>query len=217
MQRCILLCNSCVLSEGKLCSDNPDEVALLYGVRELGSVIVQKSDETVVLRVNGGEAEEWKLLRVNAFSSERKCMSVVAKNEKHGVIRVYVKVCVVEWTDVQGAEECVLAECDEKESEVSRMDSQQSYKLDNASEMELLRSTSRTCDKKGWYLEVRVTRRRRKLVLAMRSLAEEEWTTLNNNMTAAECSIHERESLVEQACCSGVGCHAVAPSRSRRV
>ena len=113
--RCILLCNSCVLSEGKLCSDNPDEVALLYGVRELGSVIVQKSDETVVLRVNGGEAEEWKLLRVNAFSSERKCMSVVAKNEKHGVIRVYVKVCVVEWTDVQGAEECVLAECDEKE------------------------------------------------------------------------------------------------------
>ena len=50
---------------------------------------------------------------------------------------------------MQGAEECVLAECDEKESEVSRMDSQQSYKLDNASEMELLRSTSRTCDKKG--------------------------------------------------------------------
>ena len=138
-----------MLSEGKLCSDNPDEVALLYGVRELGSVIVQKSDETVVLRVNGGEAEEWKLLRVNAFSSERKCMSVVAKNEKHGVIRVYVKVCVVEWTNVQGAEECVLAECDEKESEVSRMDSQQSYKLDNASEMELLRSTSRTCDKTG--------------------------------------------------------------------
>lgn len=123
-----------MLSEGKLCSDNPDEVALLYGIRELGSVIVQKSDETVVLRMNGGEAEEWKLLRVNAFSSERKCMSVVAKNEKHGVIRVYVKVCVFEWSDAQGAEECVLAECDEKESEVSRLDSQQSYKLDNASE-----------------------------------------------------------------------------------
>ena len=85
-----------MLSEGKLCSDNPDEIALLYGIRALGSVIVQKSDERVVLRVNGGEKEEWRLLRVNAFSSERKCMSVVAKNERYGVIHVYVKVRVAE-------------------------------------------------------------------------------------------------------------------------
>ena len=45
-------------------------------------------------------------------------------------------------------------------------------------------------------MEARVTRSRRKLVLAMRSLTEEEWTTLNKNMTAAECSIHERECVV---------------------
>lgn len=51
----------------------------------------------------------------------------------------------------------------------------------------------------------------------MRSLAEEEWTALNDAMTAAECSIHERESLVEKAFLSDVVCHAVAPSRSRRV
>ena len=37
LQRCVLLCNSCVLDKGVLFSDNPDEVALLRGMRECGA------------------------------------------------------------------------------------------------------------------------------------------------------------------------------------
>ena len=56
LERCVLLCNSCVLDRGVLFSDNPDEVALLRGARESGSVLLQKHDEKVEIRVGGGVA-----------------------------------------------------------------------------------------------------------------------------------------------------------------
>jgi len=62
LERCVLLCNSCVLDRGVLFSDNPDEVALLRGARESGSVLLQKHDEKVEIRVGGGQPEAWRLL-----------------------------------------------------------------------------------------------------------------------------------------------------------
>ena len=113
LERCVLLCNSCVLDRGVLFSDNPDEVALLRGARESGSVLLQKHDEKVEIRVGGGQPEAWRLLRVIAFSSDRKRMSVVAKNEKTGVIRVYAKVGVWRWRQSQGADDCIFSLCAE--------------------------------------------------------------------------------------------------------
>ena len=94
LKRCVLLCNSCVLDKGVLFSDNPDEVALLRGMRECGSVLLRKHDEEVEIRVGGGQPETWRVLRVNAFSSDRKRMSVAAKNLATGAIRIYSKVRV---------------------------------------------------------------------------------------------------------------------------
>lgn len=119
LERCVLLCNSCVLDRGVLFSDNPDEVALLRGARESGSVLLQKHDEKVEIRVGGGQPEAWRLLRVIAFSSDRKRMSVVAKNEKTGVIRVYAKVGVWRWCQTQGADDCIFSLCAEGTVEVA--------------------------------------------------------------------------------------------------
>ena len=119
LERCVLLCNSCVLDRGVLFSDNPDEVALLRGARESGSVLLQKHDEKVEIRVGGGQPEAWRLLRVIAFSSDRKRMSVVAKNEKTGVIRVYAKVGVWRWRQSQGADDCIFSLCAEGTVEVA--------------------------------------------------------------------------------------------------
>lgn len=119
LERCVLLCNSCVLDRGVLFSDNPDEVALLRGARESGSVLLQKHDEKVEIRVGGGQPEAWRLLRVIAFSSDRKRMSVVAKNEKTGVIRLYAKVGVWRWRQTQGADDCIFSLCAEGTVEVA--------------------------------------------------------------------------------------------------
>ena len=119
LERCVLLCNSCVLDRGVLFSDNPDEVALLRGARESGSVLLQKHDEKVEIRVGGGQPEAWRLLRVIAFSSDRKRMSVVATNEKTGVIRVYAKVGVWRWRQSQGADDCIFSLCAEGTVEVA--------------------------------------------------------------------------------------------------
>ena len=116
LERCVLLCNSCVLDRGVLFSDNPDEVALLRGARESGSVL---HDEKVEICVGGGQPEAWRLLRVIAFSSDRKRMSVVAKNEKTGVIRVYAKVGVWRWRQTQGADDCIFSLCAEGTVEVA--------------------------------------------------------------------------------------------------
>lgn len=79
--------------ENGLKSDNPDELALLYGIQSMGAVIETKVDKTVTLRF-GENVEHWTILRVIAFSSDRKRMSVIAQNDDTKEIRVFTKVFI---------------------------------------------------------------------------------------------------------------------------
>ena len=90
-QRCILLCNSCFILSNTIKSDNPDETALLMGCIQLGSCVLHRDDQKVIVRVCDKEEEEWEVLQLNPFTSERKRMSIVVKNVKNGSIFVFLK------------------------------------------------------------------------------------------------------------------------------
>ena len=51
-----------------------------------------RTDTSIEIQLEGGEKESWEILKLNAFSSERKRMSIVVKNTITGQIMIYVKV-----------------------------------------------------------------------------------------------------------------------------
>lgn len=62
-------------------SPSPDETALLNGLRSSGVWLVSRSKDQLKIRLEGKE-ETWELLKVFEFSSDRKRMSVVVRNER---------------------------------------------------------------------------------------------------------------------------------------
>ena len=88
----MLLCNSSTMTQNGPNSGSPDELALLHGLKQLGGFILAKDETLVRLRLPRGGEETWAIARVNAFSSERKRMSVVVRNVETGEIRLYMKV-----------------------------------------------------------------------------------------------------------------------------
>ncbi|KAM7198782.1 hypothetical protein V8F33_004796 [Rhypophila sp. PSN 637] len=81
------LCHSCLPEtiEGKLeyQSASPDELALVRAAQELGFIVIQRSSQTVTLRISNGEGSEservYEILDVIEFSSKRKRMSIVVR------------------------------------------------------------------------------------------------------------------------------------------
>ena len=72
-------------------SDNPDELALVYGVYSLGAVIESKEDKSVCIRF-GSTREKWNILKIIPFSSDRKRMSVIVENDATKEIKLFIKV-----------------------------------------------------------------------------------------------------------------------------
>lgn len=83
----IALCHTCLpeSKDGKIDfqASSPDELALVRAAQELGYVVIQRSSQTVTLRVatpDGGQKDEvYQILDVIEFSSKRKRMSVVVR------------------------------------------------------------------------------------------------------------------------------------------
>ncbi|KAM7195758.1 hypothetical protein V8F20_007328 [Naviculisporaceae sp. PSN 640] len=81
------LCHSCLpeIKEGKLeyQSASPDELALVRAAQELGFVVIQRSSQTVTLRISNGESSEtermYEILDVIEFSSKRKRMTIIVR------------------------------------------------------------------------------------------------------------------------------------------
>lgn len=92
LARCVLLCNSSSLTHSGPNASSPDELALLYGLTQLGGLLRAKDDARVDLKLPGGNGETWRIERLNAFTSERKRMSVVVRNGETGEIRLFMKV-----------------------------------------------------------------------------------------------------------------------------
>ncbi|RYO80660.1 hypothetical protein DL766_004851 [Monosporascus sp. MC13-8B] len=84
---CMALCHTCLpeTKDGKIDfqASSPDELAMVRAAQELGYLVIQRSSQTVTLRIatpDGGEKDEvYQILDVIEFSSKRKRMSVVVR------------------------------------------------------------------------------------------------------------------------------------------
>lgn len=81
------LCHSCLpeIKEGRLeyQSASPDELALVRAAQDLGFIVIQRSSQTVTLRISSGEGSEtermYEILDVIEFSSKRKRMTIIVR------------------------------------------------------------------------------------------------------------------------------------------
>lgn len=92
---CIALCNDCIsIRDGdKISYNGPsvDEVCLMDMARDAGiSYFVDRDSSSVRIATDDGQLE-FALIHTYQFTSDRKCMSVIVKNEKDGKTYSYVK------------------------------------------------------------------------------------------------------------------------------
>ena len=81
------LCHSCLpeMKEGKLefQSASPDELALVKAAQELGFIVIQRSSQTVTIRISNGEGSDsdrvYQILDVIEFTSKRKRMTIIVR------------------------------------------------------------------------------------------------------------------------------------------
>jgi len=95
-------------SKNEYNASSPDELALVNAAKYFG-VIFEKRDEdnNMIVRLKDGEVEKYKLLNTLEFTSSRKRMSVIIKDENDGRIRVLTK----------GADSVILPRLDTERSE----------------------------------------------------------------------------------------------------
>ena len=68
-------------------------MALLQGLLAVGSRMTGRSDTNIRLQLAGKEEEEdWSILKVNAFSSDRKRMGIIVRNGITKQIVLFMKV-----------------------------------------------------------------------------------------------------------------------------
>uniref|UniRef100_A0A7S1JAI8 Phospholipid-transporting ATPase n=1 Tax=Eutreptiella gymnastica TaxID=73025 RepID=A0A7S1JAI8_9EUGL len=81
--RCVLLCNTCVLSRdvnGNLLpeSQSQDEVALVKGLMSNGYFLTNRNSRSMTLSLDG-QVEEWTIEGLLEFDSDRKRMSIIVR------------------------------------------------------------------------------------------------------------------------------------------
>ncbi|KAI8057109.1 hypothetical protein BDF22DRAFT_617084 [Syncephalis plumigaleata] len=85
--RCIAICHAAIPVLDKdgtsvlYESPSPDESALLYGLRDDDGLLLHRSKDIITISVFGQE-ETYELLRILDFTSDRKRMSVIVRNDK---------------------------------------------------------------------------------------------------------------------------------------
>ncbi|KDO15878.1 hypothetical protein SPRG_18585, partial [Saprolegnia parasitica CBS 223.65] len=76
--RCLLLCHTATAAQTVIRSTSPDEVALLNACHRFNCAFEGRSHNLLRIRVFG-KLEEYTLLSLHEFDSDRKCMSVVVQ------------------------------------------------------------------------------------------------------------------------------------------
>ncbi|EQC42884.1 hypothetical protein SDRG_00602 [Saprolegnia diclina VS20] len=79
--RCLLLCHTASAAQSVMRSTSPDEVALLNACPRFNCAFEGRSHNTLRIRIFG-KREEYSLLSLHEFDSDRKCMSVVVQRNK---------------------------------------------------------------------------------------------------------------------------------------
>ena len=86
----LCLCHSLIIEEdGSYQGPSPDEVALVDAARQLGYEFKRRSQGKLTLNMLGKEVE-YEILNVMEYSSDRGCMSVIARTPD-GSVRLYCK------------------------------------------------------------------------------------------------------------------------------
>jgi phospholipid-translocating ATPase len=94
--RCFALCNTVVVSvegaEYTYKASSPDEEALVKAAAHLGFPLHHRGSNSLVrIKTPSGQAEDYELLNVLEFSSDRKRMSVVVRESASGRLRLFCK------------------------------------------------------------------------------------------------------------------------------
>lgn len=88
---CALLCNNIYTSfdQNQIISASADEKSIIDGIRNFGNEIIERSDHRAQIRFNG-LVRQYEILHKNDFSWERRCMSIIVRNER-GEIFLLIK------------------------------------------------------------------------------------------------------------------------------
>ena len=84
MLRCICLCHDVLRLNGKLSGSSQDELILMEKVEEVyGAAFLSRDTNFINIRIQGRE-EQYSIVKIYEFSSDRKMMSVTVREEKTG-------------------------------------------------------------------------------------------------------------------------------------
>ena len=82
--RCLIICHTVILEKnGTYRAESPDELALVEGVGRYSCRLVERSSTLIDIELLG-ERQQYAVLAVNAFDSNRKRMSVLVKGARSG-------------------------------------------------------------------------------------------------------------------------------------
>ena len=100
--RCLIICHTVILEKnGTYRAESPDELALVEGVGRYSCRLLERSSTLIDIELLG-EKQQYAVLAVNSFNSDRKRMSVLVKGTKSGQHFLLCK----------GADSTVLSLCD---------------------------------------------------------------------------------------------------------
>ena len=93
--RCILLCNTCVISrqdDGTLIpeSSSQDEVALVKGMMANNCLLLERTSQHIKLSLDG-QVEVYQIEALLEFSNDRKRMSIIVSHQTTGQLTMYTK------------------------------------------------------------------------------------------------------------------------------
>lgn len=72
-------------------ASSPDELALVNAAKFFGYEFIERNSDSEIVIKHKGALEKYKLLHVFEFSSDRKRMSIVVKNNKTGKMHIFTK------------------------------------------------------------------------------------------------------------------------------
>ena len=99
--RCLMICHTIILEKTGGCrAESPDELALIDGLLRYRCRILERSTTKIIIELFG-ERQEYTVLALNAFSSDRKRMSILVRGVVSGQ---YLLLC-------KGADSTVLPLC----------------------------------------------------------------------------------------------------------
>ena len=110
--RCLMICHTVILEKsGGYRAESPDELALIDGLRHYRCRVLERSTTKIAIELFG-ERQEYIVLAVNSFNSDRKRMSILVRGSASGQYLLFCK----------GADSTVLPLCNNTATQMKEID-----------------------------------------------------------------------------------------------